>query len=174
MNNLKEIKVEKVTLNIGVGQPGDKLEKAMKLLRTITGAKPVQTKTMERIPSWGIRPRLAIAAKVTVRGKEAEVLLKRLLDAVDNIIPERKFDSNGNFSFGIHEYINIPGVNYDVEIGIIGLEVAVTFTKPGYRIQKRLLKRSKVSKGHKLKREEVINYMKENFKVITGVEEGEE
>ncbi|HLD11073.1 MAG TPA: 50S ribosomal protein L5 [Candidatus Nanoarchaeia archaeon] len=171
MTNLKGINIEKVTLNIGVGQPGDKLEKAMKLLKTITGAKPIQTKTMKRIPSWGIRPRLAIASKVTIRGKKAEELLKRLLDAVDNVIPEKKFDLHGNFSFGIQEYINISNVNYDVEVGIIGLEVAVTFTRPGYRIQKRLLKKSKISKNHKLKREEVIQYMKDNFKIKTGEEE---
>src|SRR3989344_1389113 len=105
MNSMKNIRIEKVTLNCGVGEAGDKLDNATKLLEQITGKKPVKTTTMKRIPTWGIRPNLAIGCKVTLRGEEASILLRRLLQAVDNKLPEKKFDNNGNVSFGIEEYI---------------------------------------------------------------------
>ena len=68
MNKMQEIKIEKITLNIGVGETGDKLEKASRLLKTITGESPIKTRTMKRVPTWGIRPKLDIATKVTLRG----------------------------------------------------------------------------------------------------------
>ena len=170
-NKMREIKIEKITLNIGVGGPGDKLDKAMKLLQKITGNKPIQTKTTKRIPTWGIRPNLPIACKVTIRGKKAEELLIKLLDAVNKNINVRKFDKNGNFSFGINEYINIQGIEYEIDIGIIGLEAAVTLTRPGYRIKRRLIK-NKISKKHQITKEEGINFVKSYFNVKT--EEGGE
>src|SRR3990167_2745648 len=151
-NKMREIKIEKITLNIGVGGPGDKLDKAMKLLQKITGNKPIQTKTTKRIPTWGIRPNLPIACKVTIRGKKAEELLIKLLDAVN-------------------QYINIQGIEYEIDIGIIGLEAAVTLTRPGYRIKRRLIK-NKISKKHQITKEEGINFVKSYFNVKT--EEGGE
>ncbi len=171
MNDMKTIAVEKVTLNIGVGSPGDKLEKALKLLKNITGTKPVATMTNKRIPTWGLRPKLQIAAKVTVRGKTAEQLLPRLLHAIDNKIIRRKFDKFGNFSFGIPEYIDIPAVPYDASIGVIGLEVAVTLKRPGYRIKRRALLKRKIPTKHTISTDEAINFLKQKFNVKLGDEE---
>ena len=164
MNSMRDIRIEKVTLNCGVGEAGDKLDNAMKLLEQITGKKPVKTTTMKRIPTWGVRPKLTIACKVTIRHQEAVELLKRLIEAVDNKIPESKFDKNGNFSFGIEEYLLIPGVEYDIKIGIIGLDVAVTLERPGYRVKKKA-KSSKIGKKHRITREEAIEFMNKNFNI---------
>jgi len=172
MSTMRDISIEKVTLNIGVGGPGEKLEKAMKLLNSISGLKSVQTISNKRIPTWGLRPNLPIACKVTIRGKKAEVLLKRLLHAVDNKLPIRKFDKFGNFSFGVPEYIDIPDVPYDPSIGVIGLEAAVTLERPGFRIKRRSLKRRKVGNKHIITKEQAIDFMKNNFKLdIVGEEE---
>ena len=171
MNNMKTIQVEKVTLNIGVGSPGDKLEKALRLLKNITGAKPVATTSNKRIPTWGVRPNLQIACKVTVRGKKAEILLANLLKAVDNKVDRRKFDKFGSFSFGIPEYIDIPSVEYDASIGVIGLEVAVTLARPGFRVKRRAILKRKISSSHKIITEDAIAYMKEKYSISVGDEE---
>ncbi len=168
-NVMKKIKVEKVTLNIGTGMPGDKLEKATKLLEKISGEKAVSRKTKKRIPTWNVRPGLEIGTKVTIRGMKAKALLKQLLLAKKNRLKPTSFDNLGNFSFGIHEYLDIPKVEYDSSIGIIGLEVAVTLQRPGYRIKHRVFKRKKIPKCHQISKEQAINFMKEEFGIETEV-----
>jgi len=170
-NPMKEIKIEKLTLNIGIGKPGDELERSAALLKRIANQKAVLTKTMKRIPTWSLRPNLPIATKVTLRKKHAEELLKRLLNAVHHRIPESKFDKNGNFSFGIPEYIDIEGVEYDPKIGIIGLEAAVTLERAGFRVKKRRIKRSKIRLSHKITKQEAIAFMKSKFNILTAGEE---
>jgi large subunit ribosomal protein L5 len=173
MNKMREIRIEKVTLNVGVGEAGDRLEKAAKMLQELTKKKPILTKSQKRIPSWGVRPGLTIGAKVTLRGKEAEEILKRLLSSKDNILDEKNFDDQGNFSFGVPEYIDIPGIEYIVEVGIIGLEVAVTLERAGFRIKKRKFKQQKVPKKHRITKEESMEFAKQNFNVSFGEEEEE-
>ena len=163
MNVMKTIKIEKLTLNLGTGGAGDKVEKGLKLLTAITGEKPVKTSSNKRIPTWGVRPNLPIAVKVTLRGKKAQDLLKRLFVALDNKIPERKFDKFGNLSFGIDEYIKIQGVQYDVSIGIIGLEAAVTLTRAGFRVKRRAHKAAKIPLRHQISKQEAITFIKTNY-----------
>jgi len=168
MKSMREIGIEKVTLNMGTGTEKANMEKAMKLLKKITNAKPIQTKTMKRIPTWGIRPGLPIGCKVTLRGKKAEELLRRLLQAVNNQLNESKFDKGGNFSFGITEYLDIPGVEYDADIGIIGLEVAVTLKRPGFRIKRRKRQKKKIPTKHKITKEESMEFIKNKFGIKFG------
>ena len=163
MNKMREIRIEKVNLNIGTGGPGDKLEKALKLLEKIAESKPVPTKTKLRIPTWGIRPGLVIGCKVTLRGKKAEELLARLLKALGNKVNRASFDNDGNFSFGIHEYLDIPNVSYEASIGIIGLEVAVTLMRPGFRIRRRAIMQKSIPKKHKITREDAIDFIKSKY-----------
>ena len=166
---MKIISVEKITLNIGTGEPGDKLAKAIKLLNMVSGAKSAATKSKRRIPTWGIRPGLEIGCKVTLRKKIAEEKLRDLLKAVGNKLKDTNFDDGGNFSFGIHEYLDIPNVKYDASIGIIGLEVAVTLKRPGFRIKYRKLKKATIGKKHAIRKEEAKKFMIEKFNV--GIEE---
>jgi large subunit ribosomal protein L5 len=168
MNPMKTIRIEKVTLNIGAGKDQDRLEKARLLLKHITGIEPVKTVTNKRIPAWGLRPGLPIGCKITLRKKEAYDLLKRLLEAKDNKLRDSQFDVSGNIAFGIHEYIDIPGVKYDPKIGMLGLEVCVTLERPGYRIKKRRLRPAKVPKDHSLTKEGALEFMKKEFSVIIG------
>ncbi|NPA86838.1 MAG: 50S ribosomal protein L5 [Candidatus Diapherotrites archaeon] len=170
MNPMRAIRVEKVTLNIGVGEPGERLEKAEEVIRRVLALagieqKPVRTKAKVRVQRWGIRPGLPIGVKVTVRGKKAYELLKLLFKAVENKISSRSFDPLGNFSFGIREYIDIPGMKYDPAIGIYGMDVTVTLERPGYRVKRRKRKRSKVGKRHLITKDEAIDFVKETFGV---------
>lgn len=161
-NKMREIRIEKVTLNVGVGKAGDELEKVEKLLHNITGAKPFKTVSKKRIPEWDIRPGLEIGTAVTLRGKTAEEMLGRLLGGVDNKLSGSKFDENGNVSFGVPEYVHIPGVKYDYTVGVIGLSVAVTLSRPGFSISKGRMKR-KIGNKHRITKDEAINFISNKY-----------
>ena len=165
MNPSRNIKINKVTLNIGAGKDQVKLDKGIKLLKSITNVSPVKTVTSKRIPGWGLRPGLPIGCKVTLRRKNAVEVLKRLIQAKDNNLRESQFDNNGNIAFGIEEYIDIPGVKYDPEIGIIGLEVCVTLERNGFRIKRRKIAKKKIPKKHTITKQEAIDFMKKEFNI---------
>ncbi len=171
MNPMQNVRIEKITLNIGSGKDTAKLDKGLILIKTITGIEPVKTVTKKRIPSWGLRPGLPIGVKLTLRKKIAKDILKKLLLAKDNALKNSQFDSAGNISFGIHEYIDIPGVAYNPDIGIMGLEVCVTLEKPGFRIKRRRLEKKRIPKKHVVTKEEALDFMKRKFNVKV-VEEG--
>jgi len=165
MNKMQEIKIEKITLNIGTGKEQARLEKGLKLLKTITNIKPVKTFSTKRIPTWGLRPGLPIGCKVTLRKGKAYDVLKRLIQARNNVLKESQFDCEGNIAFGIPEYIDIPEIEYDPEIGIIGLEVCVTLERPGFRIKKRRILRRRIPSKHRITRKMAIEFMKANFNI---------
>jgi len=165
MNPSRNIKINKVTLNIGAGKDQVKLDKGIKLLKSITNVSPVKTVTSKRIPGWGLRPGLPIGCKVTLRRKSAVDVLKRLIQAKDNNLRESQFDNNGNIAFGIEEYIDIPEVKYDPEIGIIGLEVCITLERNGFRIKRRRIAKKKIPKSHIITKQEAIDFMKKKFNI---------
>jgi large subunit ribosomal protein L5 len=158
-NKMREIKIEKVVLS--VGGTGDYLEKGVKLLKLLTNRNPCKTKANRRIPSLGVKPGLEVGAVVTIRrGKEE--LLKKFLAAEDNVLKKKQVSEN-NFSFGIREYIEIPGIEYHREIGIMGFDVTIVFKRTGRRVGLRKIKKGKVSKRQRISKEEIIKFMEENF-----------
>jgi len=159
MNTMKKIKVAKVTLNIGAGKSEEVLKKGISLLQKLSPLNPVKTITKKRIPGWGLRPGLTIGCKVTVR-KNTIDLLKKLLVAKENTLSVKNFDSQGNFSFGIPEYIDIEGLEYDPDLKIMGLEVAVTLERPGFRIKKRKIFPKKIGTSHQITKDEAIEFVK--------------
>ncbi len=167
---MRSIRIEKLTLNIGAGKNPAKLEKGMKLLKDLTGTAPVKTFSTKRIPSWGLRPGLPIGCKLTLRKKDAYELLPRLLKAKSNRLNPRQFDQNGNVAFGIHEYIDIPGIKYDPEIGIMGFEVCITLERMGFRVKRRRLRRVSIPRQHSISKDDAMEYLKENFMVTLGEE----
>ena len=114
---------------------------------------------------------MQIGCKVTIRGKKAEELLKRLLASKSNRLSSKCIDSSGNLSFGIPEYLDIPGVEYDAGIGIMGLEIAVSFEKKGFRIKRRQIQKRKIPMKHRVSKEEAKNFIKNKFNVIFEEEE---
>ena len=140
---MREIKLGKVILNIG--GTGEKLEKGFILLQKLSGKKPIKIKATKRIPTWDVRPGLEVGTKVTLRGKEAEKILRKLLPAINNTVKEKQIKDNF-VSFGIAEYIEIPGMEYIREVGIMGLEVTAVFTRAGKRIEKKKIKKGKTKR----------------------------
>jgi large subunit ribosomal protein L5 len=162
-NPMREIRIEKVVLNIGCGSDQDKLKRAEKLLQTITGQKPLITRTRKRT-TFGMARKKPIGVKVTLRKERAEKFLKDVLKAVDNELKETQIN-DGNFSIGLKEYIDLPNVDYDPDIGILGMDVCVTLERPGFRVKKRRIKKSKIGKKHLITKEETIEWLKKNFEV---------
>ena len=160
---MNEIRIEKVNLSIGTGQAGDPLDKAVKLIEAIGGSKAIQTVTSKRIPTWNVRPGLAVGCLVTLRKKKTDVL-KNLLIAIKNKLKKSQF-SGRTITFGVPEYIDIPEVRYDPEIGIIGLQVSVTLERPGFRVARRSTKKSKIGKKNQITSEETIEFMKNKFNI---------
>ncbi|MGB9937911.1 MAG: 50S ribosomal protein L5 [Methanobacterium sp.] len=165
MNPMEEVKIAKATINIGVGEAGERLARAEKLLQSITGQQPVRTYSKVTNPEFGIRKGQPIACKVTLRGEKADKAIQMILDGIEHRLKTRQFDAQGNVSFGISEHIDIPGMRYDPDIGIFGMNISVTFEKPGYRIKRRKIMRKKIPVKHMVTPEETMEYMKEKFQV---------
>ena len=156
---MRKIKIEKIALSIG--GTGDGLEKGVKLLGMLSGKKPARMKSRKRIPSLGVRPKLEVGAVVTIR-KNPEEVLKRMLAATDNVLKKKQVSEN-TFSFGIKEYIEIPGMEYQRDIGIIGFDVTIVFTRAGRRVKIKKIKKGRIPKRQMISKEEIIKYMEENF-----------
>ena len=165
MNPMEEVKIAKATINIGVGEGGEKLARAEKLLNNITNQKPVRTYSKVTNPEFGIRKGQPIACKVTLRDEKADNAVKLILDGLGNRLKTTQFDDQGNVSFGIEEHIDIPGMRYDPDIGIFGMNVSITFEKPGYRIKRRKIQRKKIPQKHQVTSEETREFMQEKFQV---------
>src|SRR3990170_6525886 len=136
-NPMRELRIEKVTVNIGVGKSGEPLEKAKKVLNQITNRTPCSRRAKKTIKEFGIRKGEPMACIVTLRRDNARNFLKKALEAAGNKLSQSSFDRYGNFGFGIEEHIEIPGTKYIPELGIFGLNVNVTFERPGFRVKRR-------------------------------------
>jgi len=156
-------KIEKVVVNIGVGKSGEPLEKATKVLKELTGQTPCKRKANKTIRDFGIRRGEPIACIVTLRDQRATEFLKKVLPIIDNKISKESFDQHGNFAFGIKEHIEIPGIKYDPDIGIFGMDICVSLTRGGYRVKKRHRRKTKIGSKHILKPEEAMEFAKENL-----------
>lgn len=158
-NPMRDIRIEKVVLSIG--GVGDYLEKGHKLLKLLTGGNPSKRKSTKRIPSLAVRPGLEVGSVITIRKNNEEILRKCLL-AADNTL-KRKQMSENNFSFGVKEYIEVPGMEYQREIGIMGFDVTVVFKRAGRRVRLRKIKKGKIPARQVITREEIIKFMENKF-----------
>ena len=165
MSTMRDLHVEKVVVNIGVGEAGERLAKAEKVLEMVTKQKPVETlsKTVNR--DLGIREGMPLGCKVTLRGDAAVDFVKQALSIREMRVPEYSFDKEGNMSFGISDYTDFEGMKYDPEIGIFGMDISVVLRRPGNRITQRALLKRRIPKSHRVGRDEAIQYMKDNFQI---------
>jgi len=160
-NPMRKMKIEKIILSAGA--TGQDLEKARKLLEMISKKKAQIIASQKRIPDFDVRPGLEVGTRATLRGKEATDLLRRLLGALDNKIKFKQISDN-HFSFGIKEYIEIPGTEYQRDIGIRGFNVTVVFVRPGARVQRKKIKSGRLPARQHVSKEEIKRYMEEVYK----------
>ncbi len=164
-NTMREIRLVKAVVNIGVGDAGERLLKAEKVLGMVTGRKPVRTLAKTTNRDLGIRRGMQIGVKVTLRGKDAEEFVKKAFWIRENRIAAWSFDPEGNFSFGIQDYTDFPGMKYDPEIGIFGLDVSAAIGRRGQRVQRRHMMKRKVPTHHRVSKDEGIEFVEKKFGV---------
>ena len=157
-------RITKVTVNIGVGEGGNRLLLAERVLESQTGQKPVRTLSRKTNRDLGTRIGAPIGCKVTIRDTDkASEFLKNALWVRENTIQGWAFDDSGNLSFGIADYTDFPEMMYDPDIGIFGLDVNIVLERPGHRVQRRRHASSKLPRHHRVSRDECKAWFKDTF-----------
>jgi len=136
-NKLQVPKIEKIVLNIGLGEALDNpksLEAASTDLQTITGQKPVITKARVSVANFKLREGRSIGSKVTLRGERMWAFLDRLVNVVLPRVRDFRgissdaFDGRGNYTLGLREQLIFPEIEYDKIDKIRGLEITIVTT----------------------------------------------
>jgi large subunit ribosomal protein L5 len=164
-NNMRTPVVEKVIVHMGVGESGQHLVNAEEILRTITGQGVVRSFAKKTLPAFGIKKNEPIGCKVTLRGQKAQEFLETALSIVDKTLARSQFDSLGNVSFGIEEHTDFPGMRYDPNIGVFGMDVTVVIKRPGERVCKRRIATRKIPTDHRVTVEDAISFLNESYGV---------
>jgi len=164
-NPMKDPRVDKVVVHMGVGESGQHLVDAEGILSTITGQGVVRCYSRRTMPSFGIKKHEPIGCKVTLRGKNAEDFLSTSINIIEKKLSASQFDNDGNVAFGIEEHTDFPGMRYDPNIGIFGMDINVIVNRPGYRVKKRRASKHKISSAHKITKDDSISFFKEKYAV---------
>jgi large subunit ribosomal protein L5 len=164
-NRFREIRVLKVVVNAGVGESGEPRSKAERVLKMITGQKPVATRSKATNRDFGIRLGQEIGAKVTLRGPKAKEFLDRAFDARDRMLDPDSIDRFGSFSFGLADYTDFAGMKYDPQIGIVGMDVCVEVGRAGFRIRERGSRRRSLPRSVRVSRDETRAFLADKYRV---------
>ena len=136
-NVMQVPKLEKVTLNMGLGEAKDNakvMESAVEEIALITGQRPIVTKARKSIANFKVRQGMPVGAKVTLRGDNMYVFVDKLfnisLPRVRDFkgVSKNSFDGRGNYSMGIKEQLIFPEINYDEVDTIKGMNIVFTTT----------------------------------------------
>jgi len=162
---MREVFVDKVVVHMGVGESGEKLSKAEDLMKQITGNSPVRSNAKKTNPAFGIRKGSPISCKVTLRGKKAGEFLDTALKIIERKVNPGQFDRSGNFSFGVEEHTDFPGMSYDPQIGIYGMDINVVLARRGIRVSRRHIEQHRLPQKQQVNPEDALSFLKERYSV---------
>jgi large subunit ribosomal protein L5 len=147
-NDLEVPKLQKIVVNIGVGEAianNRALDAAVNDLTLITGQKPVVTRAKKSIAAFRLRAGMPIGAMVTLRGDRMYEFLDRLANtALPRVrdfrgISPKSFDGRGNYTLGLNEQLIFPEIEYDKVDKTRGMEVSIVTTAKTDEEGRRLL-----------------------------------
>ena len=164
VNPMMQPRITKISVNIGVGEGGERLLNAEKVLELVTGVRPQRTLGRIQNRDLKVRQGAPIGCKVTMRDQERIMsFLKEAFWVRENTIPSWNFDRSGNLSFGIRDYTAFPEQKYDPEIGIFGMDITVVRERPGHRVSRRRRHKGKVGQQHRVTPDQSRAWFKETF-----------
>ncbi|MDW7651542.1 MAG: 50S ribosomal protein L5 [Bacillota bacterium] len=136
-NALEAPRLEKVVINMGVGEAKDNpkaLDAAVNDMTLIAGQRPVITKARKSVASFKIREGMSIGCKVTLRGERMYEFLDKLLNvALPRVrdfrgVSPKAFDGRGNYTLGLREQLIFPEINYDQVDKVRGMDIIIVTT----------------------------------------------
>jgi len=164
-NPMKQLQIDKLIINCCVGESGDRLTRAAKVLEQLTDKKPVYSKARYTVRTFGIRRNEKIAVHVTVRGFKANEILDRGLKVKEYELKKKNFSATGCFGFGITEHIDL-GLKYDPSTGIFGMDFFVVLIRPGYRVARRKCKPGRIGLKHRVTKDDAIAWFQQKYEGI--------
>ena len=184
-NVMRDLRIRKLCVNICVGESGDRLTRASKVLEQLSGQTPVFSKARYTVRSFGIRRNEKIGVFCTVRGEKAKEILEKGLKVKEYELHKGNFSEMGNFGFGIQEHIDLGsyieesaptgwsahftmcnfllGIKYDPSIGIYGMDFYVVLGRAGFDIGKRKHKKARMGASHKITKDEAIKWFQQTY-----------